>query len=258
MDVRDATSEFGDRSNPPILFLHGIRLGREIWTPHAKALASRYHVVTSDLPGHGALAGLPFTHENVTALLDRVVADVVAAPPLIVGYSLGGYVAMRFASHSPDRTSGLLLAGCTLDFEGWKWWPYGMSVRFTEMLPRPWYDALMHTSLRFTLPRHWVDIVEAIPFDRDVFSQTSAIVREQSHALDAIVGYRKPVLIVNGEYDFAFRSDERRFLHRLPQARLRIIHGVDHTGPLRRVEEFTSIVDEFAQKVFGRASTSSA
>jgi pimeloyl-ACP methyl ester carboxylesterase len=250
VDVRDATSEFGDRSNPPILFLHGIRLGREIWTPHAKALASRYHVVTSDFPGHGALAGVPFTQENVSALIDHVVDEIVTAPPLIVGYSLGGYVAMRFASHSPDRTAGLLLAGCTLDFEGWKWWPYGLSVKFTEMLPRPWYDAFVHASLALTLPRQWVDVVEAIPFDRDVFTQTSAIVREQRHALDGLAGYSKPVLIVNGEYDFAFRSDERRFLHRLPQARLRIIHGVDHTGPLRRVEEFTGIVDEFAKKVF--------
>lgn len=196
------------------------------------------------------LAGVPFTHESVTALLEHVVNDVVAAPPLIVGYSLGGYVAMRFASHSPERTAGLLLAGCTLDFDGWKWWPYGMSVRFTEMLPRPWYDAFMHASLALTLPRHWVDVVESIPFDRDVFSQTSAIVREQRHALDAISGYRKPVLFVNGEYDFAFRSDEKRFLHRLPQARLRIIHGVDHTGPLRKVDEFTGIVGEFAKKVF--------
>lgn len=257
MDVRNATSEFGDKSNPPILFLHGIRLGREIWTPHARALASRYHVVTSDLPGHGVLAGIPFTHESVTALLDHVVNDVVAAPPLIVGYSLGGYIAMRFASREPERTRGLLLTGCTLDFEGWKWWPYGMSVKFTEMLPRPLYDAFVHASLAMTLPRQWVDVVEAIPFDRNVFSQTSAIVREQSHALDAIASYRKPVLIVNGEYDFAFRSDERRFLHRLPQARLRIIAGVDHTGPLRRVEEFTSIVEEFAQRVFGSPSTSS-
>jgi len=257
VNVRDAISEFGDRSSPPILFLHGIRLGREIWTPHARALASRYHVVTSDLPGHGVLAGTAFTDSNVSALLDRILDEVVTQPPLIVGYSLGGFVAMRFAASSPERTAALLLAGCTIDFEGWKWWPYGIAVRLTEMLPAPWFEAVMHASLMLSLPRRWVDVVEAIPFDREVFTQTSAIVREQKHALDDIAGYQKPVLIVNGEYDVAFRSDERRYLHRLPQARLRIIRGVDHTGPLRRVEEFTSIVDVFAQKVFAAASTSS-
>ena len=67
---------------------------------------------------------------------------------------------------------------------------------------------------------------------------------------DAIASYRKPVLIVNGEYDVAFRADERRYLHRLPQARLRLMRGVDHAAPMRRVAEFCTIVDEFAQQVF--------
>jgi pimeloyl-ACP methyl ester carboxylesterase len=233
-------------------------LGREIWNEHARKLARRYHVVTLDLPGHGVLAKMDFSQENVSALLEHVVADVLHAPPLLVGYSLGGFVTMRFATQHPERTAGILLADCTLDFEGWKWWPYGASVTFTEHLPRPLYDAMIHTMLSLTLPQRWVEIVESIPFNRDVFAQTSAIVREQKDALKEIATYRKPVLIVNGEYDFAFRSDERRYLHRLPQARLRILRGTDHTAPLQRVEEFTEIVDEFGQKVFGKASTSSA
>jgi pimeloyl-ACP methyl ester carboxylesterase len=251
LDVSQAWSEFGDRANPSILFLHGIRLGREIWSEHARLLAPRYHVVTLDLPGHGVLANEPFTQDNVSELLDRVVGEVLHAPPLVVGYSLGGFVTMRFAARQPQRTAGLLLADCTLDFEGWKWWPYGAAVTFTEHLPQPLYDALIHTTLSLSLPQRWVEIVEAIPFNRRVFSQTSAIVREQKNALAEIATYRKPVLIVNGEYDFAFRSDERRYLHRLPQARLRILKGADHTGPLRHVDDFAAIVDDFAAKVFG-------
>jgi pimeloyl-ACP methyl ester carboxylesterase len=253
LDFSGAWSEFGDRANPPILFLHGIRLGREIWAEHARVLGSRYHVTTLDLPGHGVLAKMDFTQANVSALLDRVVDGVLRAPPLMVGYSLGGFVCMRFAAQHGNRSAGLLLADCTLDFEGWKWWPYGAAVTFTEHLPQPLYDAFVHATLSMTLPQRWVEIVEAIPFNRNVFAQTSAIVREQKNALAEIATYRKPVLIVNGEYDFAFRSDERRYLHRLPQARLRILKGTDHTGPLRRVQEFTEIVDGFAKKVFANA-----
>lgn len=254
MDLRGAVSTFGDPAHPPILFLHGIRLGREIWTPHAKALAHRYRVVTLDLPGHGTLANVPFTLENVSALLDETIDSLGGSSPLIVGYSLGGFVAMRYAARFPERTKALLLAGCTLDFEGWKWWPYGVSVGLTDLLPDAWLGALMHAGLYFSLPRHWVDVVEQIPFDRNVLTQTSAIVRSSEHALDEISAYRKPVLVVNGEYDIAFRMDERRFLHRLPQARLRIIRGTDHTAPLRRIGEFAGIVDEFALKVFGQPS----
>jgi len=252
MNVRGASSTYGDPTHPSILFLHGIRLGREIWAPHAKALAHRYHVVTLDLPGHGSLANVPFTLENVTALLQETIAEM-QSPPLIVGYSLGGFVAMRYAVRFPEHARALLLAGCTLDFEGWKWWPYGLSVGLTDMLPDAWLGAMLHAGLYFSLPRHYVHVVEQIPFDRNVLTQTSAIVRSSKNALNEIAAYRKPVLIVNGEYDFAFRFDERRFLHRLPQARLRIMHGTDHTAPLRRVGEFAGIVDEFALKVFGQA-----
>jgi pimeloyl-ACP methyl ester carboxylesterase len=250
MDVRAACSTFGDPANPAIVFLHGIRLGREVWAEHAALLSERYYVVTLDLPGHGALADLAFTEKNVTALLNAVARNIVSGTPLIVGYSLGGFVAMRYATQFPELTSGLLLAGCTLDFEGWKWWPYGVSVRLTEPLPDAWLAALLHAGLYFTLPRHWLDVVERIPFDRDVLSRTSAIVRSSHNAIDQIARYRNPVLIVNGEYDFIFRMDERRFLHRLPQGRLRIMRGLDHTAPLRRTAEFASIVDDFAGKVF--------
>jgi pimeloyl-ACP methyl ester carboxylesterase len=250
MDVRSACSTFGDPRNPPLLFLHGIRLGREVWNVHAADLSERYHVVTLDLPGHGALADVSFTEEHVATVVGDAIESVLQASPVIVGYSLGGFVAMRYAARFSDRTAGLVLAGCTLDFEGWKWWPYGISVRLTETLPDAWLSALLHAGLSATLPRNWVDVVERIPFDRNVLTRTSEIVRSSKNAVDQIASYRQPVLFVNGEYDFIFRLDERRFLHRLPQARLRIMRALDHTAPLRRPHEFAAIVAEFAKKVF--------
>jgi pimeloyl-ACP methyl ester carboxylesterase len=254
-DFSAARSSFGDPNNPAIVFLHGIRLGRDIWSQHALALAQHYHVVTLDLPGHGALTGVPFTEENLIAQLDDTVATLTG-PPLIVGYSLGGFVAMRYGASFPERTRGLLLADCTLDFDQWKMWPFDASFGFMQMLPRPMLDAFLHASLYMTLPKHYAAIVERIPFDRDVLSRTNAIARSIARHSDGIATYRKPVLIVNGEFDLAFRADERRYLHRLPQARLRIMRGLDHAAPMRRVGEFTAVVDEFAQQVFEREHAS--
>ncbi|HTX60569.1 MAG TPA: alpha/beta fold hydrolase [Verrucomicrobiae bacterium] len=249
MDYSRARSAYGDATRPTLLFLHGIRLGRAIWERHARALAPRYHVVTLDLPGHGALAGVPFDEERIVELLDDTI-DWIGAPPLVVGYSLGGFVAMRYAASFPERTRALLLADCTLDFEDWKLWPFDAGVGFVSLLPRPVLDAFLHATLQMTLPREYVGIVERIPFDRDVLGRTNAMARSATRSSDGIATYRKPVLFVNGEFDLAFRSDERRFLHRLPQARLRIMHGLDHAAPMRRVDEFVAIVEQFAQKVF--------
>lgn len=245
-----AYSTYGESGRPSIVFLHGIRLGRDIWQAHALALARTYHVVTVDLPGHGASADVPFTADGIAEILEHVLEHVASPRPLMVGYSLGGYVTMQFAATHPERTSGLLLAGCTLDFESWKRWPYDISVRLSQPLPDAVLDWLMNLSLRVSLPRRWAQLVSPIPFNRDVFPRTNALARQEVRFSEKLSGYRKAVLFVNGEYDLVFRMDERRFLKRVPQARLRVLRGVDHTAPMRRVEEFTSIVREFAGKVF--------
>ncbi|MDE2481616.1 MAG: alpha/beta hydrolase [bacterium] len=251
--MKTAYSEYGDRRNPAILFLHGIRLGRDIWARHARSLVDRYHVVAADLPGHGALANVRFAPSSVRELLDRITGEVCTAPPLVVGYSLGGYVSMNYAVAHPDRTRALLLAGCTLDFVGWKHWPYEAGARFITALPAPLRERFLQLTLHATLPRPWAEIVEEIPFDPQVLNDTKLISRGARFS-ETIAAYRKPVLIANGELDLVFRMDERRFLNRLPQARLRVLKRVDHTAPLVRAEEFTAIVREFADRVFTATS----
>jgi pimeloyl-ACP methyl ester carboxylesterase len=147
-----------------------------------------------------------------------------------------------------------VLSGCTLDFAGWKAWPYPAVGYVSERLPDAWLAALVHLGLVATLPRECRATIERIPFNRHVFARTGAIIAASRRALDEIASYREPVLIVNGQYDVVFRLDEKRFLHRLPQARLRVILATDHTGPLRRPGQFASIVGEFAQKVFAQSS----
>jgi pimeloyl-ACP methyl ester carboxylesterase len=248
-----AHAEYGDRRNPAILFLHGIRLGRDIWVEHARALASRYHVVTLDLPGHGVLADVPFTQATIGELLDRTIATVCASPPLVVGYSLGGFVTMQYATRRLERTSGLVLAGCTLDFEGWKYWPYEVSSRLSECMPEPIFDALMRLGLYVSLPPSWAHLIGRIPFNREVIANTNKVAANTRFS-EVLPVYKKPVMFVNGEFDMVFRLDERRFVQAMPDAQLRIIRGVDHSAPMRRVQEFTGIVGDFADRVFASPS----
>jgi pimeloyl-ACP methyl ester carboxylesterase len=247
-----AYDEFGDRRNPTILFLHGIHLGRQIWIEHARILAPRYHIVTLDLPGHGAMTHVPFTMPALDEVLEQTITEVCGSPPLIVGYSLGGFVAMQYASQRPDRTSGLVLSGCMIDFVGWKYWPFGVTSRLSALTPEPVLDALMVAALYMSLPRSWASLVSRIPFNRDVVEQINRIAASRRSS-DEIASYRKPVLFLNGEYDVVFRIDEPRYRQALPQAESRVIHGVDHTMPMRRVQEFASAVGDFANRVFAAA-----
>lgn len=157
---------------------------------------------------------------------------------------------MEYSARYPEHTAGLLLAGCAMDYEGWRRYPYEMSARLSEMVPRQWLDAFFHVSLRVTLPKAVAQVVEQIPFNRDVFRSTATIARSNKRFSDLLATYRKPVLFVQGEYDVVFRMDEKRFLSMVPQAHLRVIRHTDHTAPLRKVKEFSDIIADFAGRIF--------
>ena len=239
---------YGDPRNPPLLFLHGIRLGGRIWEPHAQMLRDEFFVVTPDLPGHGALADLPFDIPVNDAFLAYIAERVLPRPPLIIGYSLGGYVAMRYAVDLPDESAGLLLTGCTTDLVHERALLYELGVACAAQLPAAAIDRILKVFFRMTLPPDVARIVVPFRFDHRTFelSRRTALGTRYSEALRA---YRKPVAIVNGEWDALFRIDESRFA-RATNARVQILRNSDHVAPLRRPAAFTASVRAFARRVF--------
>lgn len=113
-----ALLEWGDKSGPGILFLHGFGFSAEFWQPQfdSPALES-YHMAAIDLRGHGASAKPWRVGELAeTRVWAEDVAAAIAATgmnrPLIVGWSYGGFVAMDYVRHfGVDGVSGLVLVG---------------------------------------------------------------------------------------------------------------------------------------------------
>jgi pimeloyl-ACP methyl ester carboxylesterase len=240
---------YGNPSNPPILFLHGIRLGGKIWEPHAQELANRFYVITPDLPGHGALADLPFEIPVYDAMLAYIAESVVSRPPLVVGYSLGGYVAMRYATDLPQRTAGLLLAGCCADITGGRQLAYDVSIALAAQLPPAAVDRILTMLFRLTLPKKVADVIIPFRFDQRVFESSRATATGIAYS-ERLAEYPHPVLIVNGEWDVLFRADEQKYA-RAAQAPVLIVRNSDHVAPFRRPKEFSTIVARFAAQVFG-------
>lgn len=243
----DAITTYGDPRNPPILFLHGIRLGGAIWQPHAQELSDEFFVVTPDLPGHGALERLPFDAPTIDAFLAYISHAVVSRPPLVVGYSLGGYVAMRYATDLPDHTSGLVLTGCTTNIVGYRRLLYDAAVRATARIPDAAVQRLLTRFFYLTLPQAVCEIIVPFRFNHNVFEQSLRIAGGVRYS-DRLRAYGKPVLIVNGVWDLLFRRDERLFAQ-AAGARLEVMRQTDHVAPLRRPGTFTSLVREFARDV---------
>ena len=104
--------EFGERTDaPPIVFVHGLGGSHLNWSLVAPALSADRWAIAPDLRGFGLTPGTRRTstvRANVD-LLDRFLREIVGAPAVLVGNSMGGVVSILQAHHNPDTVAGLAL-----------------------------------------------------------------------------------------------------------------------------------------------------
>lgn len=100
----------GPNGAPVVVLIHGLGLSRAVWQWLTPDL-TRFRTLTYDLIGHGETAppqGQPALKDlavQLAALLDHLKIDKAA----LVGFSLGGMVARRFAQDHPARTTALAI-----------------------------------------------------------------------------------------------------------------------------------------------------
>ena len=188
----------GPEDAPAIVFLHGTRLTRTQWCPQLRRLENRFRCVAVDLPGHGRRAGERFTLDAaVAATIEAIDAEVPTGRVVLVGLSLGGYVAIETAVAHPDRVAGLVLAGCSAEAIGPTAVTFRLYAAALEWLPRTTLDRLNELFFRLRYPR----AVARLVIDGGFWSVGGA------QAVRSLVGRRflerlgrlwTPVLVVNG------------------------------------------------------------
>jgi 2-succinyl-6-hydroxy-2,4-cyclohexadiene-1-carboxylate synthase len=102
----------GDPDRPAILFLHGFMGSGADWADTISALDERFCCVAPDLPGHGRSLGLTpedYTIEGAARTLLDLLDDLEIERPAVVGYSMGGRLALYLALRHPERCAGLFL-----------------------------------------------------------------------------------------------------------------------------------------------------
>lgn len=137
-DTRDSqihVESAGD--GPPLVLLHGWALHAGLFAPIVPALARQHRVHAVDLPGHGHSDPLrPWTLDAVVDVLERRFAATEALA--VVGWSLGGAVALAWARRAPARLARLVLVATTPKFIAGPGWPHAMTdatlARFADEL----------------------------------------------------------------------------------------------------------------------------
>ena len=108
---RTASGKNPDRSKPTIVLLHGYLESLDVWDDFTKLLMPKLRVITLDLPGHGVseVKGEVHTMEFLADVVRGVLEVQGVDKCVLVGHSMGGYVALAFLRKYPDLLDGIIL-----------------------------------------------------------------------------------------------------------------------------------------------------
>jgi 3-oxoadipate enol-lactonase len=97
----------------PLVFLHGFPFSRGVWQTQIDAIQSSHRVIAPDLRGFGESPSRPgpTTMAQYAADVHALLQQLGTGPVVLVGHSMGGYVALAFALQFPLMLRGLVLVG---------------------------------------------------------------------------------------------------------------------------------------------------
>ena len=253
-------------SGEPVLVLHGFTGAAESMQPVSEGLRDGWQVVRVDLIGHGdsdaprdvAAYTMERCTEQVAASLDAL--EIGAAH--VVGYSMGGRVALALATWKPERVRSAILVGASA----------GIRERDARTERRGADDALA-ARIECEGLETFVDAWMRLPLfsSQDALGpEALALAREQRlrnrpHGLanslrgmgagaqpalhSELGGVRVPICLVAGERDAKFTAIASQLADLLPDARVEVIPGAGHACHVEAPLEFVRIARDFLQEV---------
>lgn len=245
-----ATRVLGDpAAGLPLALVHGFTQTGRSWGAVPDRLAAWRPVVLVDAPGHGRSAD---QHLDLWGA-GRAVVEAVGEADLL-GYSMGGRIALHAALAEPDRVRRLVLVGATAGIGD----PAVRAQRLADDLALA--DSIERggdAGLPLFLAR-WLNgplfsglTPEAADLGARLENTAAGLASSlrlcgtgaQEPLDDRLGALRMPVLVVVGEHDDRFRAEAERLRARLPAAEVGVVPGAGHACHLEQPDAFLHLVE---------------
>lgn len=213
----------------PFILLHGNGEDGSYFQHQIDYFSYRYRVITVDTRGHGKSprGAAPFTIEQFSCDLSDFMSDLTIPRAVILGFSDGANIAMKFAMKSPDKVKALILNGGNLNPEG---------VKGTVQVP---------IEIGYKIAKRFASKSSDAKRNAEMLG---LMVNEPQIERNELSKITMPTLVICGKNDMIKESHTRVIAENIPNAKLSIIKG-NHFIANKRYAAFNKAVEEFLQAI---------
>jgi 2-succinyl-6-hydroxy-2,4-cyclohexadiene-1-carboxylate synthase len=233
----------------PLVLLHGFTQTRQSWRRTVAALGGSYRALAPDLPGHGQAAERRPASFAACAAYVRALAD---GPCALVGYSMGGRIALHTAFALPDLVTRLVLVGASpgiadpAEREARRRADAALADRI-ETIGVEAFAAEWGAQPLFAGQDERVAAAAHADRLRNTAAGLAAALRGLGTGVmtplwERLPGLAIPVTLVVGERDEKFRAIAERMAAAIPDARLEVVAGAGHAVQLERPEALAAAI----------------
>ena len=249
-------------TGPALLLLHGFTGSGASWQRLLPAFTPHYRVITVDLPGHGATATPPdparYNIENTAADLALILKDLEIDRTAVLGYSMGGRVALFFALRYPEKVSALVLESASpgLPTEKERQDREAADNVLAEFIEEKGLAAFVGRWENLPLWTSQANLPESVRADlhaQRLKNRPDGLANSlrglgtgaQPSLWDDLESFTRPVFILTGELDPKFTLTGQLMEAKFQNARREVVAGVGHTVHLENPGEFEKLVKGF-------------
>lgn len=251
---------YGNPGDQPIIILHGLFGISDNWVTYARRLSQQgFEIFVPDQRNHGQSPRSDnFNYLALTDDLFDFIDDNEIEDPIIIGHSMGGKVAMRFALENPRLVKKLIVVDISLKAYG----PRKQHLSIIEAMKSIDLNKVKRRTeveehLKNFIPEEkirWFILKNLARKDKNSFEWRlyfEGIEKSLSQMFDAIetsVKFQKPSLFIKGgASDYILHKDFEQIRYNFPNAEIITIENASHWVHVEAAERFYQLTSGFAE-----------
>lgn len=252
IEVQDGVRLFYDDRGrgKPVVFVHAWSMDHTLWESQVMALMGQHRVITFDLRGHGRSEApdLPHDLDSLAADLNGLMQGLELDDVRLFGWSLGGYVVLRYMEQFGARVSRIGYVASLPKLLSDETWPYGLDPSAMNALAETmskdralateqFYRSLLHGGSQ---PQ--IDRIVRISLQTPLFAAMQAFASSAQVDLRPVLGTLKvPMKVFGGAHDLIPVEGLRWTSEQVPDGELALF---ENSGHFPHVEEAARFNEE--------------